>query len=77
ADIATDLYSVIAIQAALAMRERTGRGQHIDMALLDTMVGVLANQAANYFATGESPPRVGNAHMNVSPYAVFETADGW
>lgn len=77
ADIATGLYSVIAIQAALAMRDRTGRGQHIDMALLDTMVGVLANQAANYFATGDSPPRVGNAHMNVSPYAVFETADGW
>ena len=77
ADIATGLYAVIAIQAALAMRERTGCGQHIDMALLDTMTGVLANQAANYFASGVTPPRVGNAHMNVSPYAVFETADGW
>lgn len=77
ADIFTGLYSVIAIQAALAMRERTGRGQHIDMALLDTMTGVLANQAANYFASGVTPPRVGNAHVNVSPYAVFEAADGW
>ncbi len=77
ADITTGLYSVIAIQAALAMRDRTGRGQHIDMALLDTMTGILANQAANYFATGVTPPRVGNAHLNVSPYAVFETADGW
>ena len=77
ADITTGLYAVIAIQAALAMRARTGRGQHIDMALLDTMTGVLANQAANYFASGVTPPRVGNAHMNVSPYAVFETADGW
>ena len=77
ADITTGLYAVIAIQAALAMRATTGRGQHIDMALLDTMTGVLANQAANYFASGVTPPRVGNAHMNVSPYAVFATADGW
>jgi crotonobetainyl-CoA:carnitine CoA-transferase CaiB-like acyl-CoA transferase len=77
ADIGTGLYAVIAIQAALAMRERTGRGQQIDMALLDTMTGMLANQAANYFASGITPPRVGNAHLNVSPYAVFETADGW
>ncbi len=77
ADIMTGLYSVIAIQAALAMRERTGRGQRIDMALLDTMTGVLANQAMNYFVSGETPPRVGNAHMNVSPYAVFPCADGW
>ncbi len=77
ADIMTGLYSVIAIQAALAMRERTGRGQHIDMALLDTMTGVLANQAMNWFLSGETPPRVGNAHMNVAPYAVFPCADGW
>ncbi|WP_230631131.1 CaiB/BaiF CoA transferase family protein [Sphingomonas sp. Leaf37] len=77
ADITTGLYAVIAIQAALAMRERTGRGQQIDMALLDTMTGVLANQAANYFASGVSPARVGNSHVNVCPYAVFETADGW
>ena len=77
ADIATGLYSVIAIQAALIQRAATGRGQQIDMSLLDTMTGVLANQAANYFASGITPPRVGNAHMNVSPYAVFPTADGW
>lgn len=77
ADIMTGLYSVIAIQAALAMRERTGRGQHIDMALLDTMTGVLANQAMNWFVSGVTPPRVGNAHMNVSPYAVFPASDGW
>ena len=77
ADIMTGLYSVIAIQAALAMRATTGRGQHIDMALLDTMTGVLANQAMNWFLSGVTPPRVGNAHMNVSPYAVFPTSDGW
>ena len=77
ADIMTGLYSVIAIQAALAQRERTGRGQQIDMALLDTMTGVLANQAMNWFLSGRTPPRVGNAHMNVSPYAVFPCADGW
>jgi crotonobetainyl-CoA:carnitine CoA-transferase CaiB-like acyl-CoA transferase len=77
ADITTGLYAVIAIQAALLQRQATGCGQHIDMALLDTMTGVLANQAANYFASGTAPPRVGNAHMNVSPYAVFETSDGW
>ncbi len=77
ADIMTGLYSVIAIQAALAMRERTGKGQQIDMALLDTMTGVLANQAMNWFASGISPTRVGNAHMNVCPYAVFPTSDGW
>lgn len=77
ADIFTGVYSVVAIQAALIQRERTGRGQHIDMALLDTMVGVLANQALNYFVSGVSPTRVGNAHMNVSPYAVFPASDGW
>ncbi len=77
ADIMTGLYSVIAIQAALGMRERTGKGQQIDMALLDTMTGVLANQAMNWFASGVSPTRVGNAHINVCPYAVFPCADGW
>ena len=77
ADIMTGLYSVIAIQAALTQRLATGRGQQIDMALLDTMTGVLANQAMNWFLSGQTPPRVGNAHMNVSPYAVFPTADGW
>lgn len=77
ADIMTGLYATIGIQAALMMRARTGRGQQVDCALLDTMVGVLANQAANYFASGENPARMGNAHANVSPYAVFPTSDGW
>lgn len=77
ADIMTGLYAVIAIQSALLMRERTGRGQWIDLALLDTMTGVLANQAMNWFASGQVPTRVGNAHLNVCPYAVFPCADGW
>jgi crotonobetainyl-CoA:carnitine CoA-transferase CaiB-like acyl-CoA transferase len=77
ADIMTGLYSVIAIQAALAARARTGRGEHIDMALFDVMVGVLGNQALNYLVSGQSPRRMGNAHPNVAPYAVYPTADGW
>ena len=76
ADIFTGLYSVIAIQAALAHRERSGQGQHIDMALLDTQVGVLANQAMNYLASGTAPRRLGNAHPNIVPYQVFAVADG-
>ena len=77
ADIMTGLYAVIAIQSALLMRAQTGRGQWIDLALLDTMTGVLANQAMNWFASGQVPTRVGNAHLNVCPYAVFPCADGW
>lgn len=77
ADIMTGLYSTIAIQAALAERARSGLGQHIDMALLDVMVGTLGNQALNYLVSGVSPTRMGNAHPNVMPYAVFPTADGW
>ncbi|MET3857689.1 CaiB/BaiF CoA-transferase family protein [Rhizobium sp. OAE497] len=76
ADIFTGLYSVIAIQAALALRERTGVGQHIDMALFDSTVGVLANQGMNYLASGVSPKRLGNAHPNIAPYQVFPVADG-
>jgi crotonobetainyl-CoA:carnitine CoA-transferase CaiB-like acyl-CoA transferase len=77
ADIFTGVYSVIAIQAALAQREKTGRGQYIDMALLDTMIGVLANQGMNFLASGQCPTRLGNAHPNIAPYAVFPTEDGW
>lgn len=77
ADIFTGLYGVIAIQAALAERQRTGRGKHVDMALLDCMTGVLANQAMNYLASGVTPHRLGNAHPNIAPYQTFETADGW
>ena len=75
-DIFTGLYSVIAIQAALAARETTGRGQHIDMALMDCATGVLANQAMNFFATGDAPRRLGNAHPNIAPYQVFSASDG-
>jgi crotonobetainyl-CoA:carnitine CoA-transferase CaiB-like acyl-CoA transferase len=77
ADIMTGLYSVIAIQAALHQRHETGRGQHIDMALLDVMVGTLANQAMNYLVSGESPRRMGMAHPNIMPYDGFETSTGW
>jgi crotonobetainyl-CoA:carnitine CoA-transferase CaiB-like acyl-CoA transferase len=67
---------VIGIQAALAQRERTGQGQHVDMALLDVMVGVLANQALNYFISGIAPRRMGNAHPNIVPYQGFMAKDG-
>ena len=75
-DIFTGLYAVIAVQAALAHRQLSGQGQLIDMALLDTQVGVLANQAMNYLASGTVPHRLGNAHPNIVPYQVFATADG-
>jgi crotonobetainyl-CoA:carnitine CoA-transferase CaiB-like acyl-CoA transferase len=75
-DIFTGLYSVIGIQAALADRTRTGLGQHIDMSLMDCMTGVLANQAMNYFATGTTPKRLGNAHPNIAPYQVLPCKDG-
>jgi crotonobetainyl-CoA:carnitine CoA-transferase CaiB-like acyl-CoA transferase len=77
ADIMTGLYAVIAIQAALAERAVSGRGQQIDLALFDVMTGTLANQAMNYLVSGNSPKRMGNAHPNIVPYAVFPCADGW
>lgn len=77
ADIMTGLYATIAIQAALAERQRSGKGQYIDMALLDVMVGTLGNQAMNYLVTGQAPVRMGNAHPNIVPYAAFPTSDGW
>ena len=76
ADLFTGLYAVIAIQAALAHRDRTGTGQWIDMALLDSQVAVLANQGLNYLASGEPPRRLGNAHPNIVPYQLFPVADG-
>ncbi len=76
ADIFTGLYGVIAIQAALAERVRTGRGQHIDMALMDAQVAVLANQAANFLTAGVVPRRRGNAHPSIVPYQVFPVSDG-
>ncbi|WP_193075438.1 CaiB/BaiF CoA transferase family protein [Pseudomonas sp. FME51] len=74
-DLMTGLYSTIAIQAALINREKTGRGQHCDMALLDVQVATLANQSLNYLASGKVPGRYGNAHANIVPYQVFHAAD--
>jgi crotonobetainyl-CoA:carnitine CoA-transferase CaiB-like acyl-CoA transferase len=76
-DIFTGIYAVVGILAALNQRQATGRGQHVDMALLDVAVSVMANQAMNYLATGRAPSRLGNAHPNIVPYAVFECRDGW
>jgi crotonobetainyl-CoA:carnitine CoA-transferase CaiB-like acyl-CoA transferase len=75
-DILTGLYSTSAILAALAHRDHSGGGQHIDMALLDVQVACLANQAMNYLTTGAAPRRLGNAHPNIVPYQDFPTADG-
>ncbi|MDE2293824.1 MAG: CoA transferase [Gammaproteobacteria bacterium] len=75
-DILTGLYATIGILAALAHRERTGEGQHIDVALLDVQVACLANQAMNYLVGGKPPVRMGNAHPNIVPYQDFPTADG-
>lgn len=75
-DLSCGLWSANAVQAALLMRHRTGRGQWIDMSLLDCSVGLLANQAMTYFATQANPPRMGNAHAQVSAYGVFPTKDG-
>ncbi|MBT9385801.1 CoA transferase [Pseudooceanicola sp. CBS1P-1] len=75
-DIFTGLYGVIGIQAALAERARSGRGQHVDLSLLDSGVGVLANQAMNQLLGGVTPKRLGNAHPNIVPYQVFPASDG-
>ncbi|TPK64622.1 CoA transferase [Mesorhizobium sp. B2-4-19] len=75
-DIFTGLYSVIAIQAALRHADRTGEGQHIDMALFDTQISALGNQNLNYLVSGKSPVQMGNAHMNIAPYEVVPVQDG-
>lgn len=75
-DVMTGLYAANAIMAALLHRERSGQGQHIDLALLDVQVASLANQAMNYLTTGSSPRRMGNAHPNIVPYQDFPTQDG-
>ncbi len=75
-DIFTGLYASNAILAALYQRDRTGRGQQVDLALFDVAVGVMANQAMNYLATGDAPQRLGNAHPNLAPYQVFACSDG-
>jgi len=74
ADLFTGMYATVAILAALRHAERTGEGQHVDMALLDTQVAMLANLSANYLVSGQSPGRAGNAHQNIVPYQVFEVA---
>jgi crotonobetainyl-CoA:carnitine CoA-transferase CaiB-like acyl-CoA transferase len=76
ADLFTGVYSAVAILAALRRRDLTGEGAHIDMALLDTQVAVLGNQALNWMASGTVPRRMGNGHANLAPYQAFETADG-
>ena len=75
-DVMTGLYATVGVLAALADREKTGKGQHIDIALLDVQVAALANQATNYLIGGMVPERMGNAHPNIVPYQDFPTADG-
>ncbi len=75
-DLMTGMYASVAILAALAARSRSGKGQHIDLALLDCTVAMLANQNMNYLTSGHSPGRLGNAHPNIVPYQSFASADG-
>ncbi|NSY39948.1 CaiB/BaiF CoA-transferase family protein [Leisingera sp. ANG59] len=75
-DIVTGLYGTIGILAAVEQRHTTGRGQHLDMSLMDCATALLANQAMNYLATGESPVRLGNDHPNIAPYQVMMVKDG-
>ncbi|TKD51804.1 CaiB/BaiF CoA transferase family protein [Sphingomonas baiyangensis] len=76
ADIFTGVYAAVAILAALRRRDASGEGAHIDMALMDTQVAVLANQALNWMASGRVPQRMGNGHANLAPYQAFPTEDG-
>jgi crotonobetainyl-CoA:carnitine CoA-transferase CaiB-like acyl-CoA transferase len=76
ADIITGMYASIAICAALAHRAETGIGQHLDLALLDSQIALLAYQNTNYFSTGKPPARIGNLHPNIVPYQPFRTKDG-
>ncbi len=75
-DLFTGVYAAVGILAALARREKTGRGGYVDTALVDSTVGMLANQALNYLVSGKVPHRIGNAHPNIVPYQVFPVADG-
>jgi len=76
ADIITGMYATVAVCAAIAHRAETGIGQHLDLALLDSQIALLAYQNTNYFATGKPPKRIGNLHPNIVPYQPFKTADG-
>ncbi len=75
-DLLTGMYASTAVLAALAERERSGRGQHVDLALLDVQVAALANQAESFLVTGRAPGRLGNAHPSIVPYQAFRTNDG-
>ncbi len=75
-DLFTGVYSAVGILAALARREKTGRGGYVDTALVNSTVGTLANQALNYLVSGQVPHRAGNTHPNIVPYQVFPVADG-
>jgi len=75
-DVLTGMYAATAVLAALAHRERSGLGQHVDLSLLDVQVAMLANQAQSYLTTGEAPGRLGNAHPSIVPYQAFAAADG-
>jgi crotonobetainyl-CoA:carnitine CoA-transferase CaiB-like acyl-CoA transferase len=77
ADVFTGLYATIGVLAALHHRDETGEGQYLDLALLDTQVAVLANQALNFLVGGKAPKRLGNAHPNIVPYQTFATKDGF
>lgn len=75
-DVFTGLYASNAVMAALLERERSGQGQHIDLALFDVQIAAMANQVSSYLVSGEQPPRLGNAHPSIVPYQVFPTKDG-
>ena len=75
-DLFTGMYATTAVLAALAERERSGLGQHVDIALFDVQIATMANQIMSYLVSGEQPPRLGNAHPSIVPYQVFPTADG-
>ena len=77
ADLFAGQNAVIAILAALQARTQTGKGQHIDISLFDSQLGMLANVASNYLVSGDLPKRYGNAHANIVPYQSFQTSDGW
>ena len=76
-DLFTGMYATVGILAAVRHAEATGEGQHIDMALMDVATSVMSNQAQNYLTSGIAPKKMGNAHPNLVPYAVFDCADGW
>ena len=77
ADLFAGQNAVIAILAALQARTHTGKGQHLDIALFDSQIGMLANMASNYLISGNLPKRYGNAHANIVPYQSFQASDGW